>query len=455
MVYHKHLLQSKFVGKRPVKQWYQSQGSHPWDLPTSQNLGGFYSGRYLLRETPKRVYQWNTRKSISPKGKEMLVKQVLENQTFNDAKLKEKQKQERVKSKREKKSKCYICKEKGHAFWACENRKKIAGVEAKQEHDITSQILEEEVKYPETVHVIGDYMLEGSNQKTWNEVWYISNQYKFHLCPRRKLFKKIKYSFKMIGKEETEKKFIFSYGLGNVAIDIDEGEIVVPNVQYTPEVSLNILSYELLEEQGYLVKLDNNKCKIKYMFDEAMTGMKEAQETDNLDQGWGPKHVIADHNKYLDDYFESLDPKEECSLIKGLEELSCDRKDTHDYIDDDFISWNGTLYALKVNSFNRFLSFMNLLKKDSIVYNNWDVFSRKFLDMLKWFYLVYLNYDHMDETPPSIGVFKIDLLALHKLVDSLGGYVSVTLGGKWSTVAQMQGLTTEEGEAMKDCFKNS
>ena len=179
---------------------------------------------------------------------------------------------------------------------------------------------------------------------------------------------------------------------------------MVPNVQYTPEVSLNILSYDLLEEQRYMVKLDNNKCKIKYMFDEARTGKKEGLDTDNLDQIWGPKHAIADHNRYLDEYFESLDPKEECSLVKGLEELSCDRKDAHDYIDDDFISWNGTLYALKVNSFNRFLSFMNLLKKDSIVYNNWDVFSRKYVDMLKWFYLVYLNYDSLDEIPPSIGV---------------------------------------------------
>ena len=296
-------------------------------------------------------------------------------------------------------------------------------------------------------------MVEGSNLKSWNEVWYMSNQYKFHLCPRRKLFKRIKYKFKMIGKEETEKKFIFSYGIGDVTIDTEEGELVVPNVQYTPNVSLNILSYDLLEEQGYMVNTDDNKCKIKYMFDEARTGKKEGMNTESLDQIWGPKHVIAEHNRYLDDYFESLDPKDECSLVKGLEDLSCDRNDEHDYIDDDFISWNGTLYALKVNSYNRFLSFMNLLKKDSIVYKNWDVFSRKFVDMLKWFYLVYLNYDSLDEIPPNIGVIKLDLLALHKTVDSLGGYVAVTLSGKWSIVAQMQGLTTEQGEATKDCFK--
>ena len=84
-------MRPKNIGIKPVTQWYQSLGSRPWDMPMTQNDKGFYSGRYLLRETPKRVYQWNTRKkSISPKGKKMLVKKVMENQAYNDAKLKEK-----------------------------------------------------------------------------------------------------------------------------------------------------------------------------------------------------------------------------------------------------------------------------------------------------------------------------------------------------------------------------
>ena len=140
------------------------------------------------------------------------------------------------KTRREKNSKCYICKEKGHAFWACESRKRIAVAELNQEAFTTSNVIDEEAKYPETVHVIGDYMVEGTNLKTWNEIWYVSNKYKFHLCPRRKLFKKINYKFKMIGKEETERKFIFSYGIGHVSIETENGIVVIPNLQYTPEV---------------------------------------------------------------------------------------------------------------------------------------------------------------------------------------------------------------------------
>ena len=128
-----------------------------------------------------------------------------------------------------------------------------------------------------------------------------------------------------------------------------DGEMVIPNVQYTPEVSLNILSYDLLEEQGYMVKTDNNMCNIKYMFDEEKVGTERSQNIGNNEQVWGPRHVITEHNKYMEEYFESLDLKDECSLVKGLEDLSCNRKDTQDYVDDEYISWNGTLYALKVN----------------------------------------------------------------------------------------------------------
>ncbi|GJX64335.1 ARID DNA-binding domain-containing protein [Tanacetum coccineum] len=124
-----------------------------------------------------------------------------------------------------------------------------------------------------------------------------------------------------------------------------------------------------------------------------------------------------------------------------------------DYVDDEYISWNGSLYALKVNSLSRFLSFMDLLKKDSLVYKNWEIFSRKFVEMVKWFYLVYLNYERLDEIPPRVGVVEINLLSLHKIIDNLGGYLCVTLGDKWKIVAGLQGLTEDDGEAMRDCYK--
>ncbi|GKC16464.1 ARID DNA-binding domain-containing protein, partial [Tanacetum coccineum] len=123
---------------------------------------------------------------------------------------------------------------------------------------------------------------------------------------------------------------------------------------------------------------------------------------------------------------------------KDKEELNWNKDVEQDYVDDEYISWNGSLYALKVNSLSRFLSFMDLLKKDSLVYKNWEIFSRKFVDMLRWFYLVHLNYERLDVIPPRVGVMEINLLSLHKIIGNLGGYMCVTLGDKWKTVAGPQ-----------------
>ena len=338
-------------------------------------------------------------------------------------------------------------------FWSCEHRKRLAVAESKRATEIEKQILDEETKYPELVHVIGDFILEGTQQKGWNDIWYVSSHYKHHFCSSRRSFKAINYGFKMVEKEETEKKFIFSYGIGSVAIDVGKEEITIRNVQYAPEVSLNILSFDLLEEQGFMVKVENETCTIKYMYDEGKVANECERCTNDLDDTWEQRRMVTDHNKYLDDYFESLDPKEEEELVKGLEDLNCDNEIPHDYIDDDYLSHNGTLYAMKVNSFSRFLSFMKLVKNDGIVYRNWEVFTRKFIDMVKWFYMVHLNYDHLDEVPPVVGVMKIDLLALHKIVEGMDGYVAVTLSGKWGKVAQMLGLTIEDGDIIKGCFQ--
>ncbi|PWA40200.1 bulb-type lectin domain-containing protein [Artemisia annua] len=383
----------------------------------------------------------------------MLVKKVLENEAFNASKKKEDTKDHKktaVKTKRDKKARCYICKERGHAYWDCGNRKKLAGIELQQVTNTKEGVAAEGALYPEKVHIIADYMVEGSNDKTWDQVWYVSCFYKFHMCPRSDLFQELQYKFKMIGKEENEKKFILSYGIRDARVNTKNGDMVISKIQYTPEVSINILSYDLLEEQGYTVQINNNMCSIKYMYDEGTSGTKMESNNDLI---WGPKEVIKEHDRFMEDYFASIDPNTECSLVKGLEELTWNRDDTQDYIDEEYISWNGNLYALKVNSFNRFMSFMNLIKKDELVFKNWAVVSKKFLEVIKWFYLVYLNYEMLEALPAMIGVIRIDLLCLHKMVASLGGYVAATLGNKWGMIAQMQGLTQEDGQAIKDCFR--
>nr|GEY21570.1 bulb-type lectin domain-containing protein [Tanacetum cinerariifolium] len=221
-------------------------------------------------------------------------------------------------TRKEKRARCYICKERGHVFRKCQNKRKDARIE-KQKESVkpTNKNVEEKIKYPEQVYVITEYMIEGTDDATWEKV-----------C------------------------------------------------------------IDLLEEQGYRVKISNNKCNLHYMFDEARTG--KAQE--------------------------------ERLISERIRRVEMGQDDVHDYVDEEYISWNGSLYAIKV-------------------------------EMLKWFYLVHLNYDMLEGIQPVIGVMEINLLGLHKTVDGLGGYLCVTLGDKWKTIENLQSLTDDDREVVKGCYK--
>lgn len=64
-----------------------------------------------------------------------------------------------------------------------------------------------------------------------------------------------------------------------------------------------------------------------------------------------------------------------------------------------------------------------------------------------------LNYDTLDNIPPIFGVIEMNVLSLFKIVESLGGYFSVTLSNKWGIIAKLQGLTNEDSEAVRNCYK--
>ena len=172
-------------------------------------------------------------------------------------------------------------------------------------------------KYQEQVHVLTDYMVEGSEKESWDNIWYVSSAYKRHMSPMKHLFKRMVKRFKVEGVEEDERKFIISYGVGEAVVGTGDGEIVMANVLYTPEITLNVLSMEQLEEQGFIVTYGTDRCKLKYMFDSFENHANE----DTMMEEQDDESIITSHNKFLDDYFKSLDIEEECSLIKGLENL--------------------------------------------------------------------------------------------------------------------------------------
>ncbi|GJY48719.1 ARID DNA-binding domain-containing protein [Tanacetum coccineum] len=68
---------------------------------------------------------------------------------------------------------------------------------------------------------------------------------------------------------------------------------------------------------------------------------------------------------------------------------------------------------------------------------------------------IYLKQDVLEPLPPVIGNVNIDLLGLYKMVDSMGGYLSVSFGNRWKEVAVIHGLTKAHKEDLKACYKQT
>nr|GEW52808.1 bulb-type lectin domain-containing protein [Tanacetum cinerariifolium] len=115
-------------------------------------------------------------------------------------------------------------------------------------------------------------------------------------------------SFKVLDKEEDERKFIFSYGVREAIVETKDGALVIPNVYYTPKITMNVLSIEQLENQGYIMTYDRNRYGIRYMFDNE-EGMVDAQQ-DSVMTCEDSTSMVESHNKFLEEYFESIDPTE-------------------------------------------------------------------------------------------------------------------------------------------------
>ncbi|GKC38266.1 ARID DNA-binding domain-containing protein [Tanacetum coccineum] len=456
MVNIKRVMECNWLQMKPVKSnqhWYQSPRSDPWEKQLHRNIRVTLNKNLLQKETHSNTPKWpKHKKHISPEGKQLLRQKVEEVMSYNSSKLQPSSKQTGKSSglsRKERRARCYICRKRGHVYWKCINKERST---KNQEPNMTSPVMtevQEKINYPERVHVTTDYLVEGSDKGNWNNIWYVSSAYKRHMSPMKHLFKRMIQRFKVEGTEEKEKKFLISYGVGEAFVETNEGRITVSNVLFTPEITLNILSIDQLEEQGYMVSYVDNKCRIKYMFDE----MPEAVEQEATIEGEDEDSIIKSHNSFLDGYFRSLDLNEECSLIKGMEDLKMNKEDDHDYVDNEYLSLNGTLYIMKVNTFPRFISFLDLIKIDKLVYGNWEVLKGKFMEMLEWFYLGYLKQDVLGELPPVIGVIRIDLLGLYKFVDAMGGYMNVTFNDKWYQVANILGLANEHHETVKEVYK--
>ncbi|GKA11746.1 ARID DNA-binding domain-containing protein [Tanacetum coccineum] len=230
-------------------------------------------------------------------------------------------------------------------------------------------------------------------------------------------------------KLDDQMKILFTYGLGEVVINNGDKGYLIPGVSYAPEVTLNILSLELLERQGFEIVYENNSCRLVYMFKDPKV------------QNFNEDRLRVMHNKYLEEYFESLDSSAEQNNTPGLISMQ-----------DDVIEIKGTLYSTKVTTFNEYVAFLNLVKQDEIISQQWDTFRGRFDKVLKWFYKNYLRKPIPGPIPPIINGVQIHLFDLYKLIEGFGGYLSVYFGQEFGTIGEILGLSKQDDEDVKNCY---
>ncbi|GKB52627.1 ARID DNA-binding domain-containing protein [Tanacetum coccineum] len=119
---------------------------------------------------------------------------------------------------------------------------------------------------------------------------------------------------------------------------------------------------------------------------------------------------------------------------------------------DDVIEIKGTLYSTKVTTFNEYVAFLNLVKQDEIISQQWNTFREKFDKVLKWFYKSYLGKPIPGLIPPKINGVQIHLFDLYKLIEGFGGYLSVYFGKEFGTIGEILGLSKQDEEEVKNCY---
>ncbi|GKB27691.1 ARID DNA-binding domain-containing protein [Tanacetum coccineum] len=405
--------------------WHQSKPGRP----LRNRMQHVFIQRQLKRESEARIGKCI--KQITNDCKEMLKRKMEEIEHYNSA-INQPKPQNTFR-----RHKCFNCKQRGHIIKTCPMMKQKEEVEKIGNKSETAKANNEglmaskpsvSIKYPESIHLETKCMLKGTDQGHWDNIWYVSNHTNIHLCSKLSMFCNIKEKFSA-NKLDDQMKILFTYGLGEVVINNGDKGYLIPGVSYAPEVTLNILSLELLERQGFEIVYEHNSCRLVYMFKDPKV------------QNFNEDRLRVMHNKYLEEYFESLDSSAEQNNTPGLISMQ-----------DDVIEIKGTLYSTKVTTFNEYVAFLNLVKQDEIISQQWDTFRGRFDKVLKWFYKNYLRKPIPGPIPPIINGVQIHLFDLYKLVEGFGGYLSVYFGQEFGTIGEILGLSKQDDEDVKNCY---
>ncbi|GJS92932.1 ARID DNA-binding domain-containing protein [Tanacetum coccineum] len=371
--------------------WHQSKSL---GRPLRKRLHYDFIQRQLKREKEARL--GNCIRQITHDCKDMLRKKLEEIELYNST----------ISQNRNRKQKCYKCRQRGHIIKNCpmkekkydEGTKKVGNTSVMMKGQESANLINKELmttkptvslKYPEWIHFSTKCMIKGTDQGHWDDIWYISNDTNMHLCSKLNLFCNIKENF-AVNKLDDQMKFLFTYGIGEVVVKNGDQGYLIPGVHYAPEVTLNILSIELLERQGIEIIYEDNTCRLIYMF------------SNPKDHKLNEDKLRTMQNEYLEKYFDSLEKGDTSNTeMKSVGMIS---------MEDDLIEIKGTIYS-----------------------------TRRSLP---------------GPIPPKINGVTIYLMDLYKLVESLGGYLSVYFAKDFGKIGEILGLSIQDGEEVRKCYIN-
>nr|GEU74338.1 transposon TX1 uncharacterized [Tanacetum cinerariifolium] len=106
----------------------------------------------------------------------------------------------------------------------------------------------------------------------------------------------------------------------------------------------------------------------------------------------------------------------------------------------------------EVHTFHEFVAFLNLIKNDELVSKGWDLYRDRFVKVLKWLYIHYLQRQLSGPIPPIIHGIPIHLFDLYKLIECMRGYLSVHFGEEFGALAEILGLTRKDREDIRKFY---
>ncbi|GKD83549.1 ARID DNA-binding domain-containing protein [Tanacetum coccineum] len=277
-------------------------------------------------------------------------------------------------------------------------RSETANTKVKEEK--TDQKVYTQSLHPESIYMQTDFMIEGTDEGNWDRIWYINKNIGRHVCSNKDLFGKLKEKF-ILKKLQGKDKLLFIHGIGEINIRIGREIFCIPGV--------------------------HTRCDSKHTI---------CRPIRSLRNGYG------------------LQEQQVCEEI-GHYAYTCPTKTaTVGYIPKggDYVYVKGVFYPTKVSSFNEYVSFLDLIKNDDLVSQEWDIFRDKFNNAFRWFYDVYLKREMSGPIPPKMNGIETHIMDLYKLVESIGGYLSVYFAKEFGYIAEMFGLSYDYGEEIKECY---